>query len=177
MTSATDIAAEMNEGLARLFEAGLELALRIQADALSAEAPEARASLAVAFHRVSRGVRQTAALRMRLAGDLKRFQTEAESKVVSLEAARVEKRRIQVRTEVQRLIWTEGGDETDRENLTADLDELLDIEEQDEAFLEKPVEALVARIAAAMGLPPPAAAPSPPDDGADPEADDYQSSA
>lgn len=167
MQPAADIAAEMDEGLRRLFQAGLELALQVQADAMAAQEADERARLAVAFHRISRGVRQTAALRMKLACDVTRVARDVSAEVVSLDVARTSRRRASVRAEVQRLIWTEYGDDSDREDLTGDLDELLDIETQDEAFLDQPVEVLVARIAQVLGL-----AAAPPVEGGEAAGDD-----
>ena len=62
MHTPADIAREQDAGLQQLFQAGLELALQVQANAMAAE-PEAQARLSLSFHRLARGVRQTAALR------------------------------------------------------------------------------------------------------------------
>ena len=57
MVSTAEIAREQEEGLALLFQRGLELALKVQEDAMTAETADERARLAVAFHRIARGVR------------------------------------------------------------------------------------------------------------------------
>ncbi|MDB5495534.1 MAG: hypothetical protein JWP86_2871, partial [Phenylobacterium sp.] len=72
MFSAADIAREQDAGLKRLYERGLELAERMQEDAMAAATADERARLGAAFHRICRGVRQTAALRVKLAGDATR---------------------------------------------------------------------------------------------------------
>src|SRR4029079_14867681 len=96
MTSAADIVRDQEEGLALLFQRGLELALQVQDDAMATETPEERAKLAAAFHRISRGVRQTAPLRARLAGEAKRAERESAAEVVRLDEARTAKRKKQV---------------------------------------------------------------------------------
>src|SRR5207302_3593915 len=71
MHTPADIAREQDAGLQQLFQAGLELALQVQAQAMAAQ-PAEQARLGLAFHRLSRGVRQTAALRMKLAREAER---------------------------------------------------------------------------------------------------------
>lgn len=156
MRSASDIAAEMDQGLNALFQAGLELAMQVQADALCAESAEDRARLALTFHRISRSIRQTAALRMRIARVAAQAGREASVEVVKLDAVRLARRKAQVRAGVQRLIWTEheaSEDEDLRHEITEDLDALLDLESQDdETFLDTAPEALVAQLAERLGL-------------------------
>jgi hypothetical protein len=150
-----DIAREQDEGLRLLFEAGLELALQVQADAMAAE-PSERAGMALAFHRLSRGVRQTAALRMRLARDAERAGREASAEVVKLEARRAETRKGQLKAAVEALIWNEAERLDDPDELKDTLAELLDSEIQDpETFLAESLDAHIARIAGCMGLDPP----------------------
>jgi hypothetical protein len=152
-----DIAREQDEGLRLLFEAGLELALQVQADAMAAE-PSERAGMALAFHRLSRGVRQTAALRMRLARDAERAGREASAEVVKLEARRAETRKGQVKAGVEALIWNEAERLDDPDELKDTLAELLDSEIQDpETFLAESLDAHIDRIAECLGLPSPLA--------------------
>jgi hypothetical protein len=153
MLSATDIAVDQDEGLKLLFQRGLELALQIQDDAMGAGTTEERAKLGSAFHRLSRGVRQTAALRMRLAREAERSGREAAAEVaaeeLSLAKARTEARKDQVKSAVERLIWTEAEpDERDdfMEVLGERLD-ALDIADPDEALGD-----LIPRIAKDIGL-------------------------
>src|SRR4051812_15140652 len=105
MLSAADIAREQDEGLRLLFQGGLALALKVQDDAMAAATPDDRARLGNAFHRLSRGVRQTAALRMRLAREAERAGREAAAEVVEQGKARVERRKAQITAEVGRLCW------------------------------------------------------------------------
>ena len=186
MQSAADIAGEMDAGLASLFQGGLELALQIQADAMTAESPEARARLALAFHRLSRSVRQTAALRLKLAREAEGCRREDAAEVVRLDKVRLARRKAQVKAAVESLIWTETEGEEDDDGLKAELEDLLDIEVQDEeTFLNEPLEVQVARICEALGLPSPSrpaqggdedSAPRPPNDDRLPD-DDWRSSA
>ena len=155
MHTPADIAREQDAGLQQLFQAGLELALQVQANAMAAQ-PEAQARLSLTFHRLSRGVRQTAALRMKLAHDATRSDREQAAEVVKLETARAEKRQGQVKAGVEALIWTEAEGVEAFDELQGELEERLQIEVQDDqAFLAEPLAAQVARIAHCIGLPPP----------------------
>jgi len=150
MRSATDIASELDEGLKQLFDGGLVLALQVQADAMAAE-PAERARLALSFHRLSRGIRQTAALRMKLAREAERSGRETTAEVISLDRRRLEKRKGQVKAAIQNLIWTEA--EPDDSTFNLDLEELLDIETQDpETFQAEDLEDQVQRFAIMLGL-------------------------
>ena len=155
MRSAADIASELDDGLKQLFDAGLELAMQVQANAMAAE-PAEQARLAITFHRLSRGVRQTAALRMKLAREAERSGREATAEVISLERRRLDKRKGQVKAAIQNLIWSEA--EPDDSTFNLDLEELLDIETQDpETFQAEDLEDQVQRFAIMLGLesPPP----------------------
>jgi len=150
MRSAADIASELDEGLKQLFDGGLELALQVQANAMAAE-PAEQARLSLSFHRLSRGVRQTAALRMKLAREAERAVRETTAEVISLDRRRLEKRKGQVKAAIQSLIWTEA--EPDDSSFNLDLEELLDIETQDpETFQAEDLEDQVARFAMKLGL-------------------------
>jgi hypothetical protein len=150
MRSAADIANELDEGLKQLFDAGLELGLQVQANAMAAE-PEEQARLAVTFHRITRGVRQTAALRMRLVREAERSGRDATADVISLDKRRLDKRKGQVKAAIGSLIWTEA--EGDDSTLSLDLEELLDIETQDpETFAAEDLDEQVQRFAQKLGL-------------------------
>jgi hypothetical protein len=92
MVSAADIARERDEGLKLLFQAGLELSLQVQAHAMAAE-PAEQARLSLTFHRLSRGVRQTAALRMKLAREAERSGRETAEDLVQVDKRRLESAR------------------------------------------------------------------------------------
>jgi hypothetical protein len=157
MLSAADIAREQDEGLKQLFQAGLELSLQVQANAMAAE-PVEQARLSLTFHRLSRGVRQTAALRMKLARDAERSGREMAAEVIQLDKRRLAKRKAHVKAAVECLIWTEAESDEAEAALKADLEDLLDIESQDaETFEAEPPGAQIARLAEVIGLkdPPP----------------------
>ena len=144
--------------LARL---GLTLARDLHARAAETKDPDQAARLAMAFHHVSRSVRQSLALQARLQRDRSRAVGEADDQAARRAAAPVRARKAQVRAAVQRLAWTERPDW----NLFATrqkLDLILDAEAGDDGFLDTPLDALIARIAKALKLPPRAeAAPGP----------------
>jgi len=157
MSSAADIARELDEGLRELFQAGLELSLQVQAHAMAAE-PAEQARLSLTFHRLSRGVRQTAALRMKLAREAERSGRETAAEVVSLDKVRLAKRKAHVKAAVECLIWTEAESDEAEADLKAELEDLLDIETQDaETFEAEPLDTQIARLAWVIGLndPPP----------------------
>jgi hypothetical protein len=157
MYAAMDIARELDEGLKQLFDAGLQLCLEIQADA-RASGREEKARLGLTFHRISRGVRQTAALRMRLVREAERSQREASAEAVERDNARLARRKAHVKAAVESLIWTEADSEETLEELNAKFEELLDIETQDaETFEAEPLDEQIARLAWLVGLqvPPP----------------------
>ncbi|HEV2531829.1 hypothetical protein [Phenylobacterium sp.] len=154
MRPSTDIASELDEGLKRLFDAGLELALQAQANAMTAE-PDEQARLSLTFHRLSRGVRQTAALRMRLAREAERAGREQTAEVIQLDQRRLEKRKAHVKAAVECLIWTEAESPEAADRLEDDLSDLLDIETQDaDTFEQEPLELQIARLAHCIGLDP-----------------------
>jgi hypothetical protein len=150
--STADIAREQEEGLALLFRRGLELALKIQEDAMAAESADERARLGGAFHRIARGVRQTAALRTRLAADVRRAEREDQTEVIRLDERRVARRRAQVKTTVERLIWSEAESEDAANALLDDLDTLLGEDELYGRLAEGEVETHIARLREELGL-------------------------
>ena len=152
MASTADIAREQEEGLALLFQRGLELALRMQEDAMAAETADERARLGAAFHRISRGVRQTAALRTRLAADARRAEREGEADVIRLDERRVARRKAQVKATVERLIWTEAESEDDADALLDDLETRLGEDELYGRLAEGEVETHIARLRGELGL-------------------------
>ncbi|MDB5477351.1 MAG: hypothetical protein JWP49_2862 [Phenylobacterium sp.] len=152
MVSAADLARELDEGLKQLFQAGLELSLQVQANAMAAE-PAEQARLSLTFHRLSRGVRQTAALRMKLARDAERSQRETAEEIVQLDQRRLAKRKAHVKSAVEGLIWTEAESPEALETLNLDLEDVLAIETQDaESFESEPVGAQIKRLCEVIGL-------------------------
>jgi hypothetical protein len=156
MASAAEIAREMDDGLRRLFQAGLELSLQVQTDAMQAETPRARADLAVAFHRLSRSVRQTTALRVKLAAEAERAGREAAVHAAGAERERRRRRGTQVVQAV--LAWAEHETpDADFDELQERLETALETEALYEDFLTDDLDAQVARIARSFGIPVPAA--------------------
>jgi hypothetical protein len=162
MRAASDIAAEMDEGLKALFQAGLELSLQMQADALAADKPQERARLALAFHRLSRSVRQTAALRMRLAREAERSVHEARTGALQLEEARRKRRKAHLKGAISALVWTEyEPQDAEAEALLERLDGVLDAQAETEDFLETEPQAQIEALRQAIGFEP-SAPPAPP---------------
>ncbi|HSV03174.1 MAG TPA: hypothetical protein VLI41_08205 [Phenylobacterium sp.] len=135
---------EQDEGLKRLFEAGLELALQVQADAMAADTSEARARLAIAFHRLSRGVRQTAALRAKLLRDRQRAGREAMAHAEARRNAQVTARKSAISKAVERLIETTVDDEDEQLDANEDLATRLEAESLSHDLPELPVAVQIA---------------------------------
>lgn len=152
---ATD--AEMTErharGLAELTELGLSLARDLHACALAEPDPKTKAETALAFHRVSRSVRQSMALEARLKRDLARQDQEARAEAVRAAETQVRTRKAQVRAAVERLIWTEAENDEEAERLIDELGEHLEEAALHEGFADDPVEVHIARLRADLGLP------------------------
>jgi hypothetical protein len=138
----------MLDELARM---GLTLARELHQRATQTEDNEAAVRLALAFHHVSRSVRQSVALSARLQRERRR---DAELRLDTAErraTAQLQDRTGRVRAAIEQLSWTETADWrtlTRREKLEL----LLNAEAASDDFLDGPVEAPVARIARAMGL-------------------------
>jgi hypothetical protein len=160
MSSAADIANEQDEGLALLFQSGLQLALQLQDDAMAAETPEERVRLATAFHRISRGVRQTAALRMKLARDAEQAGRETTAEAVRLEDRRVARRKTRLQATVGRLIWHEAekpDSDLHGDNLIDELEKLLAADEAAGLLAEGEIDTHIARLCQELRLPSPLA--------------------
>lgn len=143
---------DQDEGLKQLFEAGLALTLQVQDDAMRAETPEARARLAVAFHRLSRGVRQTAALRAKLFHDRQRAAREAQVHADTRRNADIAARKSAISNSVERLIETGVEDEDEQLDAYEDLATRLETESLSDDFLDLPVPLQIARLCQALGL-------------------------
>jgi hypothetical protein len=153
MANAADMTERHGRILAELSELGLALARGVQAQALAAEDPATVADLSLAFHRISRSVRQTLALEAKLERDRHRQDREDRTDAVREAERRVQHRKAQVRMAVERLVWSEAV-EDEAERLLADLDNLLDEESLSDGFTESPLEAHIARICRDLGLSP-----------------------
>lgn len=138
--------------LAELSELGMSLARRTHGRAMAAEDPDKAERLALAFHRLSRSVRQTLALEARLEREARRDAVAAERRAEETRREAVRARRSYVGGVGSRLIWTEAeGDEVSA--LLVDLKRWVDEEAFfEEDFLAAPVETLVERLREDLGL-------------------------
>jgi hypothetical protein len=146
--------------LGELSELGLTLARDLHARALAAETVADAQAAALAFHRISRSVRQSLALEAKLEREGAPAAQEAVEAAQAERIARVDQRRRQLVRAIDPLIWTEAdGDEEEADLLGEEFNARLDDAALAPDFLEIPLETLVARIAADMGLAAEAAAP------------------
>jgi hypothetical protein len=154
MDDAVDMTRRHDEILTELADLGLALARDLQARALAAKDDRTASDLALAFHRISRSLRQTLALQARLERDRKLAAREAAQDAARRTLERVQKRRREVRNALAPLIWTEAeGDEDEAEALFEALDgHLMDFGPRDEDFADQPLDACIARIRADLGL-------------------------
>jgi hypothetical protein len=147
--------------LMELAELGLSSARDLHQRQLAAETPEQAVRAAAALHRIGRGLRQTVALEAKLDRDARRGEREDvredTKQVVSLDAVRRARRLGQVKAAVERVAWDETESMDDYVCAKGDLDELLDIEVQDEAFLTADPDLLIARLCESLGYPSPLA--------------------
>ena len=151
----TEMAERHGRLLGRIAELATSLAEQLHADAMAAAEPEGRARSAAAFHRIARSVRQTVALEARLLRERRGLRREDAAEVQRRDDARVSARKAQVRAGVVRLIWSEH-EKDEAEELEGEVDERLDEQAVlDDDFWEAPIEVLVARLAAELGLTPP----------------------
>lgn len=160
--------------LGELAELSLTLARNLHARALAAETPAEAEGLALAFQRVSRSVRQTLALELKVERGLRAADREdADRQAAEAHAAaeaeaadddepdpeaeeswRVRRRADRVRGALKRLIWDEAeGDEQEYEVLIEDLDHRLSEAARRADFHDLPIEALIRQLKADMGLP------------------------
>lgn len=151
MSTPAEMAERHGRILSELSELGLGLARDLQARALAAEDTATAADLALAFHRISRSVRQSLALEARLDRDLRRHSRDDREEAEREAAARVKQRKAQLRKAVERAIWDEVEGE-EAECLVYDLDDLLQLEAASEEFTLAPVAAQIARLREGLGL-------------------------
>lgn len=152
--------------LGELAELGLMLAHELAAQARACEDTEQQAALVEAFHKTSRAVRLTLALDAKLDRDAAREARDAEAGARLAEVERIataatapagptpaEARKGRVRSLMSRLLWNEAeGDPDELDSLVDDLDARLDEAGLAANFETLPVETIVRRIAADMGL-------------------------
>jgi hypothetical protein len=149
MNDAANMAEQHSLVLAELTELGLTLARDLHARAMAAETADDARDLGLAFHRISRSIRQTLALEAKLERDRQRQDREDRAEATRAARDRVYHRRTQVHAAVERAIWTEAED-YEAERLLADLD--LHLDEAGDTIVDAPIEALIAQIQADLGL-------------------------
>jgi hypothetical protein len=162
MSVAPETPEPQDRALAELLELGMAAAREVQARLLAAEDAKAVCELSLAFNRVSRAVRQTVALQAKVGRERRREGRDAAAETRRADEARASRRQLQLRTAVERRIWTEAeGDEAER--LIDELDDLVSEEALHDGFGQEPVAAHIARICTDLGLagPPPLGAVAP----------------
>ena len=151
MSEATAKMERQDRILAELSELGLTLARGLHGRALAAETAEEAQALSLAFHRISRSVRQSIALEAKLDRERRRQDHDERREATRRDEASATRRKAQVRLTVERAIWTEA-EGLEAERLLDDLDDLLEEGALGDGFLDEPVEALIARIQDDLGL-------------------------
>jgi hypothetical protein len=122
---------------------------------MAAETADERARIGAAFHRISRGVRQTAALRIRIAREAQRAEREDQAEAVRLDQRRAETRKAQVKATIERLIWTEAEGDDSAEALLDHFETLLGEEDLYGRLADGEVESHIVRLREELGLSPP----------------------
>jgi hypothetical protein len=148
---ASDMAERHGRILARLSELGLSLAETVHERALAAETTEETAELGLAFHRISRSVRQTLALEAKLERERQQELAQDRAKAQGgWEGAR--RREVQVRLAMERAILDECDEDEVEERLDG-LRDRLELESIAGGFAaDTPVEAHIARLRIDLGL-------------------------
>ena len=144
--------------LGEFAELALVLAKDLQQSALVAEDADEKVRYAEAFHRTGRGLRQSLALHAKFERDAELSVEDARLREVKRERSARERRKADIKGQVDALIWTE------RENLDFDLDDcleaveqILDAEAETERFLDTDPQVFVRRLCKALRLPSPLA--------------------
>ena len=147
MGSPADMTERHARLLGRLAELGMALAEDLQARALAAETAGEAATLADAFHKLSRSVRQSLALEARLSREAVRAAREADERVQAEAAKPLVRRRAEAKARLARLVWTEAEDEAAFRYWDDGIERLLAAAEFDPGFAEQPIEEIVERLA------------------------------
>jgi hypothetical protein len=153
MATPTDMAERHGKALTELAELGMTLARDLHARALAAKDATSAGDLALAFHRISRSVRQTMALEARLDREHRLVLREAAQAAARERLDRVQKKRSILRDAMAPLVWTEAeGDEDDYEALLEQVEAFVFKISNEDDFLDIPIEACIARIRIDFGL-------------------------
>jgi hypothetical protein len=157
VTDATEMQARHAEALKVLAERALALACAVQERALNAETDAGMAELGLAFHRISRTMRQCLALEAKLARDAEQAVREARTDAARERGAEVKRRKQFLRTVLTRNIWDaddlcEDSDASEAAVRVERLESLLDEDEFGDDLLALPVGEQIARLRDDLGL-------------------------
>jgi hypothetical protein len=154
MTDLEEMAKEQDQMLRELAELGMSFARKLEAKVELVTSVDEAQALALAFHRIQRGVRLTLALRAKLVRD----HLEIGKLERSAAQRATERRKAQVTAVLDREIFTDEADQDEADTLAERLTERLDAEALFDDFLNGPLDHVIARIRKDLGL----AAPVPP---------------
>ncbi|MGA0604783.1 hypothetical protein ACO2Q0_02180 [Phenylobacterium sp. VNQ135] len=153
MLSDADMLQEMDAGLAHVASLQLALADKLHGMAQAAEEASEVADLAKALEGVSRSLRLTYALRVKLRKDVRSLDREETRRAESAAREEAERPWNRIRNTVQTLTWREiDWEEEDEDEFAEKLDRILDYEALDPAFIHLPLEQQVARVIRALGF-------------------------
>jgi len=149
MTDATDIVDREAQMLGRLAELDLAAAERVHARLMATEDAGEIADLGRTYQRIARSLRQTLALKARLAHEQAgraridrgpRNETTAQA------------RKAEVREAVSRVVWDEY-ERDEAEAILQEFEDLLPLAAAEESFLTAPLPVVVARLCALLEVP------------------------
>ena len=143
--------------LGRLAEAGLNIALAVESQAIAAaEEPEpARlASLVLAYGRASRATRLTVTLQARLIKDLQALDEVSVRHERAERRKREEARKARVERIVERVIQAASSDEAEIDRLAGEACERLEHDDFYGDLLDRPVSEIIALVCRDLGLAP-----------------------
>ena len=138
--------------LAELAQLGMVMARDLSRRALAAEASDEAARLAAAFHKISRGVRQTLLLDAKLKRDAEAARLQAARDEGEIRQAAAERRRADVQVRLERIAFDENEDGYEYGKVENDIAILLDEEVQLEGFADEPLELQVPRLKAELDV-------------------------
>src|SRR5258707_1394248 len=145
-------------------EIGMDLLRAVRQQAVAQAIPEQVGALgrmsgddlALAYSRIARAVRQTLALKAKLDGDRLAFHrkdaAEQAQRAATIQRARKERQKNKAKRIIEGAIEAEVSDQSDYENLLADLDDAL--EDLDAEFGERPFGENLLRICRDLGITP-----------------------
>jgi hypothetical protein len=161
MSDLAAIAEAHEQALGLLADRTLKLALHLQESAMEIEDPDQKVRLALAFHRVGRGLRQTLALHKRFVGERVAGDAKAEREAEEAREAPRDWKCARVRHAMERLVWTEHERDEDYEDgpgerLLEDIEARIEALSDEPEFLATEDAALIARLCEEFGFEVPA---------------------